>query len=207
MSTTNAVPDQFSASADLPVTGASGGTAIQPIVPTGTAFARRSLAVLRIATGVIFLWAFLDKLIGLGYSTTTARSWLSGGSPTNGFLGHVVVGPFQSVFRAWAGAGWADLAFMAGLGAVGLAVILGVGLRVSAIAGGVMMLMMWAAEWPLARFDSLGEATGSNNPLVDYHIIYALALVVIAATAAGDTWGLGARWSALPIVRRVPWLR
>lgn len=211
-STTNAVPEQFSVPAGLAVEPVVfGGTATPPGTPAAaaplTAFARRSLAVLRIAIGAVFLWAFLDKAIGLGYSTTTARSWFSGGSPTNGFLGHVVVGPFESLFQSWAGALWADVAFMVGLGAVGLAVILGVGLRISAVAGGIMMLLMWAAEWPPARFDSLGEATGSSNPLVDYHIVYALALIVVAATAAGATWGLGARWAALPIVHRLSWLR
>ena len=132
---------------------------------------------------------------------------MSGGSPTNGFLGHVAVGPFESLFHSWAGTAWADLAFMAGLAAVGVAVILGVALRVSAIAGGTMMLLMWIAEWPLARFTSAGEAAGSSNPLIDYHIIYALTLVVLALLAAGNTWGLGRRWAAMPVVRDHRWLR
>jgi thiosulfate dehydrogenase [quinone] large subunit len=165
------------------------------------------MALLRVSLGFVFLWAFVDKLIGLGYSTSAERSWLTGGSPTNGFLGHVAVGPFESLFHSWAGMAWADLAFMVGLGAVGVAVILGVALRMSALAGGVMMLLMWAAEWPLARFTSAGEASGSSNPLIDYHIIYALSLAVLALLAAGNTWGLGKRWAALPIVRDRGWLR
>jgi thiosulfate dehydrogenase [quinone] large subunit len=204
MSTTDAVQDLFA-----PPTEPGTQHAVSPgghAAAEGTA-ARRSLAVLRIATGAVFLWAFLDKAIGLGYATPTGRSWLSGGSPTRGFLGNVVVGPFQSLFRSWSGATWADIAFMVGLGAVGLAVVLGVGLRVSAVAGSVMMAFMWAAEWPPARFDSAGEATGSSNPFVDYHVIYALALIVLAATAAGRTWGLGSRWAALPVVQRLSWLR
>ena len=36
--------------------------------------ARRSLAVLRLATGFIFLWAFLDKTFGLGFSTPVERA-------------------------------------------------------------------------------------------------------------------------------------
>ena len=35
-----------------------------------TRTAARALAVLRIATGFVFLWAFLDKTFGLGYATT-----------------------------------------------------------------------------------------------------------------------------------------
>ena len=46
----------------------------------------------------------------------------------------------------------------------------------------------------------------STNPLVDYHIIYALALIAVAATYAGDTWGFGIPWRKLSIVRSQPWL-
>jgi thiosulfate dehydrogenase [quinone] large subunit len=202
MSTTNVAQDLFSSPA------AKDGAAVSPPLPVSThPLAARSLALLRIATGFVFLWAFLDKLIGLGYSTTGAKSWLSGGSPTTGFLGHADLGPFQSFFRGLAGSTLVDVAFMACMLGVGVAVIAGVGLRLSAIAGGAMMLMMWAAEWPLARFTSEGAPAGSSNPLIDYHIIYALALVVVAATAAGSTWGLGARWASLPVVRRFSWLR
>ena len=58
-----------------------------------------SLAVLRIATGLLFLWAFVDKAFGLGYATQPKNAWFSGGSPTKGFLSRVNVGPFESVFH------------------------------------------------------------------------------------------------------------
>jgi thiosulfate dehydrogenase (quinone) large subunit len=67
-----------------------------------------AIAALRISLGLVFLWAFLDKTFGLGYATPAARSWVSGGSPTNGFLSHVEVGPFQSIFNSIAGTWWAD---------------------------------------------------------------------------------------------------
>jgi thiosulfate dehydrogenase [quinone] large subunit len=44
----------------------------------------------------------------------------------------------------------------------------------------------------------------STNPIVDYHIIDALVLIVLAATYAGHTWGLGKAWERL--VRGTPWL-
>lgn len=160
------------------------------------------LAGLRIATGFVFLWAFFDKLFGLGYSTPSERAWINGGSPTKGFLGSIDAGPFASTFRSMAGDAWADGLFMAGLLAVGLAVMLGVGLRLAAVSGTVLVALMWIAEWHPARYTSAGEPTGSTNPLVDYHVIYALALIVIAVTAAGDRWGFGQAWRRLPIVRR-----
>lgn len=55
--------------------------------------ARASLALLRLATGWIFLWAFLDKTFGLGFSTPIDRAWINGGTPSQGFLlGDSVVG-------------------------------------------------------------------------------------------------------------------
>lgn len=161
--------------------------------------ARRWLAVTRIATGFIFLWAFLDKTFGLGYSTPSERAWINGGTPSQGFLNSEgVIGPFKGFFQGIASPA-TDVLFMLGMLGVGLAVVLGIGLRVSAWAGSIIMLMMWVAEWPLQ--------SGSTNPLVDYHIIYALVLVVAATCLAGDTWGLGRWWRELPVVDAQRWLR
>jgi thiosulfate dehydrogenase [quinone] large subunit len=174
--------------------------------PAETPASTPALAVLRIATGFLFLWAFLDKLFGLGYATQSGAAWINGGSPAKGFLGHVDVGPFDSLLRGWAGSVVVDGLFMLGLAGVGLAVLLGVGLRISAVAGTAMMVMMWVAEWPLAQHTSTGAASGSTNPLVDYHIVYALVLIVVATTCAGNTWGLGRAWGNLPVVRENRWL-
>jgi thiosulfate dehydrogenase [quinone] large subunit len=159
-----------------------------------------------VVLGFEFLWAFLDKTFGFGYATPAERAWINGGSPTKGFLSNVTVGPFEETFHAWAGAAWADWLFMAGLLAIGIALILGVGLRIAAVSGTVMMVLMWAAEWPLDKLTSAGEPSMSTNPIVDYHIIYALALIALAVTYAGRTWGLGRWWARLPFVARNRWL-
>ncbi|KAA2261852.1 DoxX family membrane protein [Solihabitans fulvus] len=172
----------------------------------GPAVAARALAVLRMATGFVFLWAFVDKLFGWGYATQSKNAWVNGGSPTKGFLSGVHAGPFQSMFHSWAGAGWADWLFMLGLLSIGLAATLGVALRIAAVAGTLMMLFMWVAEWPFAQHTATGAASGSTNPLVDYHIVYALALIVAAAAYAGNTWGLGRMWSRLSVVSANRWL-
>lgn len=178
-------------------------------VPAGailTSTAAKALSVTRIATGLIFLWAFFDKAFGWRYSTSGAKSWVSGGSPTNGFLSHVSAGPLQSFFHTIAGTWWADLGFMLGLLGIGVALVLGIGLRVTAIGGTVLMAMMWAAEWPLARTSSAGTPTGSSNPVFDYHVEYALVMIVCALAYAGATWGLGRRWAHLPFVAKNRWL-
>jgi thiosulfate dehydrogenase [quinone] large subunit len=161
---------------------------------------RRVLAVLRIATGFIFLWAFLDKTFGLRYSTLPANAWINGGTPSQGFLkSPAVVGPFKGFFAAIASP-TTDVLFMLGMLTVGVAVILGIGLRVSAIAGTIILLFMYLAEW------SFGPNAASTNPLVDYHIIFALSLIVVAVLSAGDGWGLGLAWKRLPVVQNHRWL-
>jgi thiosulfate dehydrogenase [quinone] large subunit len=68
-----------------------------------------------------------------------------------------------------------------------------------------MMAFMWLAEFPIAQHTSAGKPAGSSNPLVDYHLIYAIVLVVLALTYAGTTWGLGRVWARLPFVREHRW--
>ncbi|WP_346075063.1 hypothetical protein [Actinocorallia cavernae] len=167
----------------------------------------RALASLRILTGFVFLWAFLDKTFGLGYATASGKAWIDGVSPTKGFLGSVAVGPLRSTFHAWAGAGWADWLFMLGMLGIGAAVTAGVALRPAAIAGTAMMALMWATEWPPARHLADGSPSMSTNPFADYHLIYAVALIAVAAVGAGTTWGLGRWWAGLPVVRDHVWLR
>lgn len=170
--------------------------------PATASSAASWLAALRITTGLVFLWAFADKLIGLGYATPVERAWINGGSPTRGFLSSVEAGPFAAGFQAVAGQGWVDWLFMLALLGVGSAVVLGIGLRAAAVSGSLLMALMWLAEWHPARFTPGGDPTASTNPLIDYHVIYALALVVVAVTAAGNRWGLGRWWSRTAIVRR-----
>jgi thiosulfate dehydrogenase (quinone) large subunit len=170
-----------------------------------TSTAAKALAVLRVATGFVFLWAFLDKTFGLNYATPSANAWINGGSPTKGFLSHVEVGPFQSFFHSIAGTGWANAAFMVGLLGIGVALTAGVAVRIAAAAGVAMLAFMWFAEFPIAQHTSAGAPTGSPNPLTDSHFIYALVLIVLAATYAGTTWGLGRRWARLPIVQKHRW--
>lgn len=170
-----------------------------------TSSAAKALAVLRIGTGFVFLWAFFDKLFGWHYATVGSRAWIHGGSPTKGFLKSVQVGPFRSIAHSIAGTWWADWLFMLGLLGVGVALVAGVALRIAAAAGGLIMIMMWFAEFPPAQHTHTGALTSSPNPLVDYHLIYAAILLVVALTYAGNTWGLGRQWARLPFVHRHTW--
>jgi thiosulfate dehydrogenase [quinone] large subunit len=184
---------------------ATDGTVVA--VTTETTVRAYAFASLRLLTGFVFLWAFLDKTFGFGYATASGKGWIDGGSPTKGFLSGVAAGPMESTFHSWAGDGWVDALFMAGLLGVGLAFVGGFALRLAAVAGTAMMAFMWIAEWPPAKHLSDGSPSMSTNPFADYHLIYALVLIALALASAGDTLGLGKLWARLPFVSRNRWLR
>lgn len=152
------------------------------------------LGTFRIVLGFYFVWAFLDKTFGLGFSTPAERAWINGGSPTAGFLASIE-GPFAGLFNGMAGAAWADGLFMLGLLGIGIALVLGIGMRVAATAGTVLLGLMYLASLPL-----------STNPIIDSHVIEALAIISLAMIGAGDTLGLGRQWKSLPLVRKNSWL-
>lgn len=152
--------------------------------------------MLRISIGFVFLWAFFDKLLGLGFSTLSERAWIAGGSPTTGYLMNATKGPFANVFQSLAGNPLIDYLFMLGLLGVGLAFILGISLRFASIAGATMMVLMY-----------LSAAPPENNPLVDDHIIYALVLLVLAGLKAGEEMGFSKQWSKSKIAKLLPFLK
>jgi thiosulfate dehydrogenase (quinone) large subunit len=168
----------------------------------------KALAVLRIAFGVTFLWAFFDKLLALGFSTGALTNeagvktgtdffakdsaWLNGGSPTEGFLAFGVPAhnPFKGMFNSMAGDTWVNVLFMMGLLGIGLALTFGIGIRVGAACGALMYLFMYAASLPL-----------ENNPVVDERLLGAISMVVLGLTLAGDTWGFGRAWAKTGLVK------
>ena len=158
--------------------------------------ARYVLALTRFALGWTFLWAFLDKTFGFGFATATEDAWINGGSPTFGFLNFATEGKVFHDFFAGLSGPVADWAFMIGLLGLGVALILGIGMRIAAITGTVLLLSMWAAELRL-----------ENNPFMDDHIIYAIVLIGLALAGAGRTLGFGARWAKTSVVQRFPILK
>lgn len=139
----------------------------------------RIWALIRILMGWIFLWAFLDKLLGLGFATAPDRSWLAGVSPTTGFLQHATYGPFVGIFHSIAGNAAVDWLFMMGLLGVGLSLVFGILFRVGVISGVTMLFLMYLAMLP-----------PKNNPIVDEHIVYIGVLIGLVAVRADLHWGL-----------------
>lgn len=154
------------------------------------------VAALRISMGWVFLWAFLDKTFGLGFATASEDAWINGGSPTFGYLNFGTEGKALHDFFAGLAGTASDWLFMIGLLAIGAALLLGVGLRIAAVAGSVLLTLMWLASLPL-----------ENNPFFDDHLAYALVLILVAVMDGGRTFGLGNWWAEQPLVKRFPALR
>jgi len=152
------------------------------------------IGIARIIFGTIFLWAFVDKLIGLGYATCRdpktmevirgcEKAWISGGSPTEGFLKFGTHGPFASLYQSLSGNILVDLLFMGGLLFIGTALVLGIGMKIATYSGVLLMLLMWSSLLP-----------PENHPIVDDHIMYAFLFLILNYTNAGDILGFGKYW-------------
>jgi thiosulfate dehydrogenase [quinone] large subunit len=199
--TTTASPRHDKAYRDEAVTLPKAQTPTPPI-PDAAPRAGRTAAIVaryawfaaRIGMSFIFLWAFVDKLFGFGYATPAGKGWIDGGNPTKGFLSGAK-GPFADFYHNLAGTTFANVAFTVGLAGIGLALLLGIGMRIAAVAGALLLTMMYTVVLP-----------PTTNPVIDDHLILAVLLIGVAAAGAGNTFGLGRWWTGTPLVKRLPWL-
>lgn len=149
-----------------------------------TSTTRRLLAAVRIGLGFTFFWAFIDKLFGLGLATEPENAWIIGGSPTYGYLTFGTRGPLASLYHGLAGNPVIDALFMFGLLGLGVALLLGIGMKIAAVGGPLLMLLLWSAHLP-----------PENNPVIDQHFIYGLVIPALTSAGIGKTWGLGTWWA------------
>ncbi len=134
------------------------------------------LSILRYVMSFIFLWAFFDKVFGLGFATKPEAAWIHGGSPTAGFLGHAVKGPFADIFHSLAGVAVVDWLFMLGLLGIGVALLVKKYVKWGALAGCAMLALMY-----------LSLILPENNPIIDEHIVYILVLILIGFESDSST--------------------
>ena len=151
-------------------------------------FQKISLFFLRISLGWLFFWAGITKVLD---PTWSAAGYLKGAKTFTGFYQWLTtpdVLPFINLINEW------------GLTLLGIALILGVFVRLGSFSG---MLLMFLYYLPILEF----PYPNPHSFLVDEHIIYIFALLVLAGARAGRIWGLENWCSSLPICSNFPKLR
>ncbi|WP_062072284.1 hypothetical protein [Demequina sediminicola] len=178
--------------------------------PVGSKAGWVMLSITRITIGFYFLWAFLDKMFGLGFSTCRQddgtievmceRAWANGARITEGYLGSSS-GPFADFFANLGTQAWTDWPFMLGLLGIGLALMLGIGTRIGMWSAIAMLAMMWISHsWP-------NQGGNATNPFVDDHIIMIVAIAAaVLLEVRYQAIGLGSWWKRLDIVQKQRWL-
>jgi thiosulfate dehydrogenase [quinone] large subunit len=153
-----------------------------------TQFQKFSLFLLRIAHGWMMFYAGITKVLDPNWS---AAGYLNGAKTFAGFYGWLAspgVLPVVNFVNEW------------GLTLLGVSLILGLGVRLSSILGAVLMLLYYV---PIIDF----PYPNPHSYIVDEHIIYAAALLLLAAFRAGRVWGLENWCANLPVCSRFPRLR
>ncbi len=150
---------------------------------------RIGVALLRVVVGVVFLWAGLEKAIGVGLGTWSAAGFLEFG--TCGSLGWPFVSevadgqcfnPTQAFWVGLAGneAVMTVIDWLVPLGQIGIGVslILGLLTRFGAAMATLMMLFFFVAAWDF------------QYGVANQHLTYALISAAIAGLGAGKYYGI-----------------
>lgn len=144
-----------------------------------------ALTFLRVALGWLFFYAGITKVLNPAWS---AAGYLNGAKTFAGFY-HFLAGPgvlpVTNFLNEW------------GLTLIGAALILGIAVRLAGTLGAAMMLLYYL---PILDF----PYPNAHAFLVDEHIVYAAALLLLAALRAGRVMGLENWCANLPICRRFP---
>ncbi|MDP3934632.1 MAG: DoxX family membrane protein [Candidatus Giovannonibacteria bacterium] len=138
-------------------------------------FQKISLFLLRVSLGWLIFYAGIDALTTPGWS---AAGYLKGAKTFVGFYQWLLqpsILPTINFVNEWA------------LTLLGVSLILGVFIKFSAPLGALLMLLYY---FPILQF----PYPSAHSFIVDEHIIYAVALLVLASLRSGDVWGLGKKF-------------
>lgn len=152
-------------------------------MPSETMLQRVVLTLLRLMVGWVFLGAALRQIPDAGWS---AAGFMSRAAHFSGFYTFLSTPPLINIIDAFIP--WLHLL-------LGLALILGVFMRLAAVVGSVLMVL-----YLLPRIEFPGVVT-------DPHIFYLLIMIYLASIGAGRFWGLQGRVDKLDPLERHPRLR
>lgn len=153
-----------------------------------SAFDRSVILFLRLAMGWTFLYASIHHFGDNGF--------------VPGFLSHTKT--FHAVYAPFAQPAIAPiLTFFVEYGhmLIGLSLVTGFMVRASAPFAILLMLLYWTAHMDYPYIED------ANNYLLDFHIVYAVILVVLIVKRAGDVFGLDGLVSQSALVQRNAGLR
>ncbi|HEY7106415.1 MAG TPA: hypothetical protein VH986_08440 [Acidimicrobiia bacterium] len=159
-------------------------------------------AALRIGLGLLYLWAFIAQGFGVVYtnSTTNADGTVSygwhfdqdsdAGWITSGFE-HSPTGPYVDKTHgplSWIPknlpTGLDDFGWIFAIGGLGLALTFGFCMRIAAIGGFLLNILIWFSSFP-----------PSSNPIIDgEHMAFAFSLLLLMFLHADCRWGIGRWW-------------
>lgn len=142
--------------------------------------------VLRLLLG---WFMFIDGLQILLTPHWSARGFL---------LGAKTFPQFYAWFALPGNGWWVDPLNSWGITLIGIALLLGIGVRTAAWAGAALMILYYFPHYVLP--------TVPHGFIVEYHLIYAGAFVLIAFLPAAQSFGL-ARYLRTTFLGRVPLLR
>ena len=151
----------------------------------------KAIAGLRVFLGFGFLYAGLSKFLMIGVTTpftaagylklATAGTWPGVAQAADG-APPVIVNPTHGLWLALAGnpilVSLTDTLIVFGQIAIGVALIVGIATRFSALMGALMMTFLTVASWDF------------GHGLVNQTSLYAVVAIVLAATHAGKAYGL-----------------
>jgi thiosulfate dehydrogenase [quinone] large subunit len=111
---------------------------------------------------------------------------------------------FHDIYAPLTNPAWAPVVtFLVAYGhlLIGISLLCGLMVRVSAPFGIMLMLVYWTAHMDFPFIED------KNNFLLDYHIVYAGILLYLIVKRAGHVWGLDRRVEQLSFVAKHPSLR
>jgi thiosulfate dehydrogenase [quinone] large subunit len=149
----------------------------------------------RIAFGFIFLWAFLDKLLGLSFSTKPENAWILGKSPTFSYLKFATAGPLSAFYRSLAENSLIDWIFMLSLLLLGIAFLFGIAGKLAFFGGALFMVVIYSSN-----------SLPKNNPFLYEHLIYALVFILLYTIRTDDIIGFGKQWKNTALVKKLSFL-
>ena len=150
---------------------------------------RALIVFFRLTMAWTFLYAASHQVLVPGWSVA-------------GFLAHTKT--FNAVYAPFTGPVIAPiLSFVVEYGhlLIGLSLLVGLMVRVSAAFGIALMLLYWTAHMDFPYI------TDTNNFIVDEHIVYAGALTYLIVKHAGHVWGLDSWLEKLSFFKQHPGLK